>query len=281
MKRGIIDSHFHLDELLGRTRRSFRDLESSVDTNYRLLYAIANYVYPTKWKCIREHVLVDPRIKITVGLHPHMVQGTTWRTHMVSLVGLTQSFPQFVGIGEVGLDFTTTCKCRIAHNRQECKTSKIQSQRLFLREAIQLAKDTARTLVLHVRDNGTGQAAREVLAMLQDMGMTDLPIHRHCFTGDAGEYFSWCTALPNCYFGIARASLDNQDTTDTLLLMEQPTRLLLETDAPYLPMGRDRLATPWDIELVADRTARLVGIPTPDLIRCCNRNVSMLYRLGW
>ena len=94
------------------------------------------------------------------------------------------------------------------------------------------------TLVLHVRDSGTGQAAREVLAMLQDMGMTDLPIHRHCFTGDAGEYFSWCTALPNCYFGIARASLDNQDTTDTLLLMEQPTRLLLETDAPYLPMGR-------------------------------------------
>lgn len=280
LKLGMIDSHFHLDELLGRTGRSFGELESSATSNNRILYAIANYVYPSKWQCIGQQVQMNSRIKFSLGLHPHMVMAHTWRANLARLRGLTRTFPDFVGIGEVGLDFTTTCRCRSSHNMQECRASKIQSQRLFLREAILLANSTGKTLVLHVRDNGNGQAARDVLAMLQNMGMTNLPIHRHCFTGDANEFASWCTALPNCYFGIARASLDNQGTSNILLLMNQPTRLLLETDSPYLPMG-NVLSTPWDIELVADRTAQLLNISTSDLIRCCNRNASMLYRLGW
>ena len=276
LKIGIIDSHFHLDELLRRTGRSFRDLGSSAASNNPLIYAIANYMYVYP----RVQVASDPRIKITLRLHPHMVLAQTWQTDLARLRGLTRTHPDFVGIGEVGLDFTTTCKCRTRHNMQQCRTSKIESQRLFLREAILLASTTAKTLVLHVRDNGNGQAAREVLAMLQNMGMTDLPIHRHCFTGDANEYDSWCTALPNCYFGIARASLDNQGTSNTLLLMNRPTRLLLETDSPYLPMGH-AIATPWEIQLIANRTAHLMNISASDLIRCCNRNASMLYRLGW
>ena len=158
--------------------------------------------------------------------------------------------------------------------------SKIESQRLFLREAVLLAKNTARPLVLHVRDGGNGQAAMEVLDMLKQMGMTNLPIHRHCFTGTAEEHASWSEALPNCYFGITKASLDNEDTRDILLLMSQPSRLLLETDSPYLPMERKLSSTPWDIGLVAERTANLLNIPTPDLVRLCNRNASKLYKLS-
>ena len=123
LKLGIIDSHFHLDELLGRTKLSFKVLESSAVTSYRVLYMIANYVYPSKWKFIEKQILLDPRIKFTIGLHPHMVYKQTWQGHLANLVGLTQRFPGFIGIGEVGLDFTTTCRCQKRHNKLACKMS--------------------------------------------------------------------------------------------------------------------------------------------------------------
>ena len=46
LKMGIIDSHFHLDELLGRTGVHLGTWKVQLILIIRLLYAIANYVYP-------------------------------------------------------------------------------------------------------------------------------------------------------------------------------------------------------------------------------------------
>ena len=50
------------------------DLET-FETNIKihLPFVIANYVYPTKWDFIGDRMREDPRIKLTFGIHPHMI----------------------------------------------------------------------------------------------------------------------------------------------------------------------------------------------------------------
>jgi Tat protein secretion system quality control protein TatD with DNase activity len=45
-------------------------------------------------------------------------------------------------------------------------------------------------VVLHCRDNGTGQAASKTLQVIKETGLTDLKYHRHCFTGTYEELWS-------------------------------------------------------------------------------------------
>ncbi len=86
---------------------------------------------------------------------------------------------------------------------------------------------------------GDGSAAKEVLALLKELDMCHVPIHRHCFVGDEQEYADWSSALSNCYFGLARASFDSAKTVSTLKkLQRSDIRLILETDSPYSPWVR-------------------------------------------
>ena len=70
VKRGIIDSHFHLDKFFGRRNRSLLDLEGSKFIPIRIPFAIANYVIPSEWHLLSEHVRADPRLRITLVSTP-------------------------------------------------------------------------------------------------------------------------------------------------------------------------------------------------------------------
>ena len=76
VKRGIIDSHFHLDKFFGRRNRSLSDLEGSMSIPIRIPFAIANYVIPDRWHLLRDQVRADPRLRFTLGVRPHMITET-------------------------------------------------------------------------------------------------------------------------------------------------------------------------------------------------------------
>lgn len=191
------------------------------------------------------------------------------------LEGLVHEYPEAVGIGEVGLDLTTECRHGQRHNPQQCLIGKIQGQRQFLRLSLQLAKRLSKVLVLHVRDEGSGKAALEVLALLQELDMTDHPIHRHCFVGGEEEYRQWCSSLPNCYFSISPQTIKNAKTVSALRAMDNRKRLILETDSPYLAFY------PWCVNAVAEGAARHLEMTKAELVGVCNRNAARLYSLPW
>lgn len=272
---GIIDSHFHMDLLPSRHLTSDLSLKRSMTSKARLLYAIANYVFPGQWSKISAQMGMDPKLKFTLGVHPHMITGKTAISLFNKLEGKLDEHPEAIGIGEVGLDLTTTCRCRQTHNKNRCFQDKIDAQRQFLRLTFQLVKRLDKVLVLHVRDKGTGEAAKEVLSLLLECDLSNTRIHRHCFVGGEEEYRQWSTSLPNCYFSISSASLKDSRTIAWLLLLEKPDRLILETDSPYLaddPMG---------IYDIAEVVAHYFGITTSELIRVCNKNAAKLYNLAW
>ena len=46
---------------------------------------------------------------------------------------MLESYPEAVGIGEIGIDHTTRCKCATFHNTTRCREEKLETQRQFLR----------------------------------------------------------------------------------------------------------------------------------------------------
>ena len=146
-----------------------------------------------------------------------------------------EEYPQAVGIGEIGIDLTTTCKCPNYHNRATCRQEKIETQKRFLRLTLQLAKGLGKVIVLHVRNTKKCNTASEyVLKLLEELGMQEQPIHRHCFVGGVEEYTAWSSTLPNCYFSLSSKSISDDKTLACLKSVGRPNRLLLETDSPYL-----------------------------------------------
>ena len=40
---------------------------------------------------------------------------------------LLEDYPEAVGIGEIGIDHTTRCKCSASHNKERCLEEKIET----------------------------------------------------------------------------------------------------------------------------------------------------------
>lgn len=275
LKRGIIDSHFHLDKLSGQYPITLTDLEGSRSLSIRLPFAIANYVFPSKWKLLADRVRADPRLRISLGVHPHMITGNQVHTLYSRMEGLLRQYPEAVGIGEVGLDLTTQCRHKHCSDKRTCRDQKIQAQRQFLSLSLHLAKQKNMVLILHVRDGGSGAAALEVLSLLQELDMVNHPIHRHCFVGGEEEYRQWTTILPNCYFSISPVTLRDPKTMYALSSLDNRKRLLLETDSSYL------IDFPWSISKVAEEAALSLDMTMTELVEVCNRNAARLYNLPW
>ena len=278
LKLGIIDSHFHMDRLSSRYLTQTGGLGDSTMTNpVRLIFGIANYAYQDSWHSIDRHLRFNPNLKFTIGVHPHKILANLACSLFNKLKSKLAQYPAALGIGEVGLDFTTSCRCHVQHDEETCRERKIEEQRKFLRLIFQFFKQhDDKVLVLHVRDNGDGTAAEEVLSLLDEYGLKNARIHRHCFVGEVEEYKTWKEKLPRCYFSISRKSLDTIGAETWPLLRENRDRLILETDAPYFAERE-----PVDVYKIAQGVARKTGLTLHELVRRCNRNVAKLYNLTW
>ena len=121
----------HLDKLSNRKDMPLLDLETmKTDMKIYLPFVIAHYVYSIKWDFIGDRVWEDPRIKLTFGIHPHMIAKAPFSAaidqsrHLEEMLG---RYPEAIEIGEVGLDFTATCTCSLGHDNKKCIASKIEA----------------------------------------------------------------------------------------------------------------------------------------------------------
>lgn len=276
----FIDSHFHLDRILACTRLSnFHELECKVGHSSRLefQFGIANYVFPKLWSRWEEQVGGDSRIGVTFGVHPHLVRDADIKKNISDLKFLL-SLPSCVGLGEVGLDLTTVCKeCKPACGSPEnCQRLKVLGQERFLQEVLPLAVIHDKTIVLHCRDKGSGEASARVLQLIKDSGLTNQNIHYHCFSEGEEVMKQWVDACPNVSFGFTATLLRNPETQKALRKLDV-RKIVIESDSPYLPVGHCGLNLPWHMSAVVDQIALLKNMPQTFLLDCVNANVQRLY----
>lgn len=155
----------------------------------------------------------DPRLYATVGLHPHCAGSLDERTRE-NLRRLGRE-TRVVAVGETGLDYFRNL-------------SPPEEQRKAFRALIALAQELDLPLIVHNRE-----AEEDTLAILAETELRR-PVVMHCFTG--GEEFTEECRRRDYYIGVGGAvTYPKSDSLRRAVATYPGKRLLLETDAPWLP----------------------------------------------
>jgi TatD DNase family protein len=147
----------------------------------------------------------------TAGVHPHTA--TEFDRRAGAVIEELLANPTVVGVGETGLDYYR-------------RLSPVDDQRRVFRSHIALSRETAKPLVVHVRD-----AWDDALSILQEEQAEHVILH--CFSGDAGIA---AEAVRRGYFVSFAGNVTYPNTPQLREAARSVAseRLLVETDSPFL-----------------------------------------------
>lgn len=201
-----------------------------------------------------------PFIYASVGLHPHHAASLT--DDVLDRYERLAAHPKVVAIGETGLD----------HFRD---LSPREDQERAFRAQIRLAKKTGLPLIIHNRD-----ALADVLRVVDDEGAPEAGGVMHCFPGDAA--YAREVVARGFHVGVGGpVTYSRRGRLVGAVTAVRQDRLLLETDAPWLPPvpHRGRRNEPAYVRLVAERVAEIRGMSLADLGRVTTGNAVRLFRI--
>ncbi|TDB00389.1 TatD family hydrolase [Halomonas marinisediminis] len=162
----------------------------------------------------RQHAGKGLALHATAGVHPH--DASRWDADLATAMGELHRQPEVVAVGECGLDF----------NRNF--STPAEQERAFEAQ-LELAAVNGKPLFLHERD--AGPRMREILHAWRDE-ITDAVVH--CFTADRATLFGYLDL--DLHIGLTGWLCDERRGHHLRELVTQipSTRLMLETDCPYL-----------------------------------------------
>jgi TatD DNase family protein len=199
-----------------------------------------------------------PWISASVGIHPHSAAKTAagWQNRLEKLA----SGRNVLALGEMGLDFYRNLSPR-------------EDQEAVFRDQLRLACRLEKPVIIHSRDAHT-----ETLKILAEEELPQKVGVMHCFSGDRAQVEAFLGL--GFYISIAGPVTypRSQDLRD--LLKSIPSdRLLLETDAPYLPPQayRSKRNEPAYISLTYARVALELNLNIDELSRQIYLNAIRLF----
>jgi TatD DNase family protein len=204
-----------------------------------------------------------PGLRTTIGRHPHSAAEPISAAERRELRQLA-SDARVVAVGEIGLDYHVTESHRVDK----------KAQHQVFRQMLGLAQEVDKPVVLHTRD-----AFGDLLAILDEFpGVRGV---FHCFSGNAaiaseglarGFYLSFAATVtyPGAHGVIGAASIIPLD------------RMLVETDAPFLPpqSRRGKPNAPRYLPETIDRIAALRGVTAGTIAEATRQNAIDLFRLS-
>ena len=181
-----------------------------------------------------------PRVRITVGCHPHNAK--YYDDGLEDDLRKLLTDPRVSALGEIGLDYHYDFSPR-------------EAQREAFRRQIRLAKECGLPIALHLRE-----AHDEALAILHEEGFPEAGTLLHCFNLDWATLEPWVAEGCFVAFGGALTFKASDDTREAAARVPLD-RLLTETDAPYMtpePM-RGMLCSPDHVLFTAACLAEVRG----------------------
>jgi TatD DNase family protein len=161
---------------------------------------------------------LDPRLLGAVAIHPNDAPEYAARGGLEDALAEIEALaahPRIRAIGETGLDFFRTEGEGLTH------------QRYSFRRHIDIAKRLGLTLQIHDRD-----AHDDVVQVLREEGAPERVVF-HCFSGD--EELARTCNTEGWYMSFAgTVTFKNAANLRAALAVAEPTRVLVETDAPFL-----------------------------------------------
>jgi TatD DNase family protein len=211
----------------------------------------------------------DPRIFLTVGIHPHDT-GRAAPEDLDRLAG-NLGHPRVCAVGETGLDYFRDYAPR-------------EAQRSFFRRHVRIARETGLSLVAHARAGPEGPPVHgDIFRIVEEEGGGRVRGVMHCFSGGLVEARE-AAALGFC-LGIGGAITYHPRQSEPLLAAiadELGAEIfVLETDSPWLPPQphRGKRNEPAYVPLVAAALAGYLGITVAEVERVTDASARKLFRL--
>lgn len=169
--------------------------------------------------------------------------------------------PKVVGVGEAGLNFYSGMS-------EGLKKYQLELFQIHL----ELAVEHNLPIQIHNRE-----ADDEIKRMVEKYPVKTL---LHCFSG-SGEFMKQMAEM-GCYFSFGgMITYKKNEALREVVKLVPEERLLIETDAPYLPPEplRGTINTPVNVKIVAERMAEIRGISVAELERLTTQNARRLFNL--
>ena len=197
-------------------------------------------------------------IYATCGIHPHEADRADDKI-LGELKELTRK-DKVVAIGEIGLDYYKNY-------------AKAENQRSLFISLVKVAQDSGLPLVIHTR-----QAEEDTLKILKEA----MPVKAvvHCFSAGP-EFLKECLALGFFISYTCNITYKKAQGLRDLVKATPLERLLLETDAPYLPPEgfRGRRNEPIYVKYLAQEIARIKEITLEEVASVTTENAKTFFGL--
>lgn len=256
----IIDTHCHLDnedfsqDLSEVLHRAFSQNIAKI-----IIPAADTKTLPLAVKISEQY----QGVYFAVGIHPLECENADF-----TLLKEFITHPKCVAVGECGLDY-------YHHKDEKLK----QRQKAVFKAQLELALQYQKPVIIHTREanQDTFDILKEFITQnkanfRQDKGYGVL----HCF--NASELL--LNLKEHFYFGIGGVlTFKNAKHLAQILDKIPKNRLLLETDAPYLAPQpyRGKRNEALLTNLVAEKMAECLNLPTDEVIRLCTKNTENLF----
>ncbi len=199
----------------------------------------------------------DPILRFAPGIHPH--ESRSFDGEALAELRWLARDEGACAIGETGLDYFRDLSPR-------------ERQREAFRAQLALAEELGLPAIVHVRD-----AQEDALAILAEFAGRVRGV-LHAFSGNA--LLAQKAAELGFYFGIAGPlTYPKADALRAAFRALPPDRILLETDAPFLPPEGNRGARnePALVLAVAQRAASECGVDPREMADLARRNANLLF----
>jgi TatD DNase family protein len=208
----------------------------------------------------------DNNLFAAVGIHPDVALDANLAEQLSQLEKLAnQKNKKLVAIGEIGLDYF-----HFAADSDRAKAINLQQQ--LFQSQLELANQLQLPAIVHVRDRElpaeptSNNAYWDTLQLIKEHYLLAKPFVLHCVSGPT-NYIKQAVDL-GAFIGIAgNVTYKNAFNIREIVQLTPSDRLLVETDAPYLPPVpyRGQTCDPWMITETVKYLVENLGVDEAQL----------------
>lgn len=259
MSNFFIDSHTHLDMKIFEKDRE-KVIENSFLNNVKYFLNVG-YDFESSLNSYKLSKDYD-FIFASLGFHPHDAKDFK-KEHLLDFEKFIKENKKIVAIGEIGLDFYRN----LSPKETQIKVFKIQ---------IEFAIEMDLPIIIHERDSfwDTVEILKKYKGKIKGVF--------HCFNGDLSKLRE--TLNLGFYIGIGGPlTYPKNDILRETIKRAPLDRILLETDAPYLPPQnlRGKRNEPGFLIFTAEYLAKIINIHIDKLSEITNKNFSELFKINF
>ncbi|OGY24108.1 MAG: hypothetical protein A2172_01015 [Candidatus Woykebacteria bacterium RBG_13_40_15] len=263
----LIDTHAHL-----QFKDYNKDRDAVVKRNSKELEAVINVgaaIDSSKGAVALAKEV--PNFYASIGVHPHHPNQWDSKT-LTKLAGEEK----VVAVGEIGLDLHTYKPLRVLRSNEldDYPKPQLKDQTSMLHEQITLAIERNLPIIFHCRDaydeliNEIGQYKGTIRGVM------------HCFIGDANQAKRFLDF--GLYISFSGNITYKGNNTIREIAKNVPNgKILIETDAPYLPPEpyRGKRNEPIYVKMVATKIAELKNLSIEEATNITTQNAKILFKI--